>query len=269
MFGRVADDRDDHDRDEELREPGGLREAVERVDEDLARDGGRGRCERERDERTPKRPGAGAFRVTGCGVCLPEAAKLDRLHDDVEDEQDSCKRSGQDGERVSLGVAVPARHRRGQEHQHRRRDEPELQEERVSVDWLARLAGRHRDAEHEQQVRDDAAGERAANDVGQPVRYREEGDDQFRGVAEARVQEAADPGAGVLGSLLGRFSDQPGQRDERSRGEHEQRDVSRMEGEVDDERDRGERERRPEELPRHADTLTACRRRSSSIGATP
>jgi hypothetical protein len=42
-----------------------------------------------------------------------------------------------------------------------------------------------------------------------------------------------------------------------------------MEDEVDDERDRGERERRPEELSRHADTLTACRRRSSSTGATP
>ena len=72
----------------------------------------------------------------------------------------------------------------------------------------------------------------------------------------------------MLGGLLGRFADQPGQWDERGRGEHEQRNVSGMEGEVDDERDRGERERRPEELPRHPDTLTACRRQSSSTGDT-
>ena len=85
----------------------------------------------------------------------------------------------------------------------------------------------------------------------------------------ASLLEAADPRAGVLGGLLGRFADQPGERDEGRRGEHEQHDISRMEGEVDDERDRGERERRPEELPRHADTLTACPRRSSSTGVTP
>ena len=159
MLGGVPDDRDDHDRNEELREPGGLREAVERVDEDLARHSGRTGREREGDERASKRPRIGALFVAGFGVLLPEATKLDRLHDDVEDEQGGRERGGQDGERMSLRIAVPACHRRNEEHQHRCRDEAELQEQRVPVGRLARLPGRHRHTEHEQQVRDDAAGE--------------------------------------------------------------------------------------------------------------
>jgi len=90
-------------------EPGGFREAVERVDQDLARHGGRGSRERERKQRARKRPGAGAFLVTGFGVSLPEAAKLDRLCDDVEHEEDRCERRRQDGQRVALRIAVPAR----------------------------------------------------------------------------------------------------------------------------------------------------------------
>ena len=59
--------------------------------------------------------------------------------------------------------------------------------------------------------------------LGQPVGDREERDDQLGRVAEARVQEAADAGAGVLGGVLGRFADQPGERNERKRCEDEQR----------------------------------------------
>ena len=63
--------------------------------------------------------------------------------------------------------------------------------------------------------------------VGQPVGDREQGDDQLGRVAEARVQEAADAGAGVLGGVLGRLADQPGERDQRERREDEERRVVR------------------------------------------
>ena len=49
----------------------------------------------------------------------------------------------------------------------------------------------------------------------------DERDDQLGGVPEGRVEEAADPGACVLGSVLRRLADQPGEGDEGGRGEDE------------------------------------------------
>ena len=49
VLGRVADDRDDHDRDEELVQPDRLAEGVQRVDEDLRDERGRDRRGAERD----------------------------------------------------------------------------------------------------------------------------------------------------------------------------------------------------------------------------
>ena len=63
------------------------------------------------------------------------------------------------------------------------------------------------------------------------------------------------PGARVLGRVLGRFADQPRERDERERGEDEERDVAGVGELVDRDRDRRESERRPEELPDHAGSL--------------
>ena len=60
------------------------------------------------------------------------------------------------------------------------------------------------------------------HDLRQAAVHGEERDDQLRRVAEARVQEAADAGAGVLGRVLRCLADQPGERDERSAREHEQ-----------------------------------------------
>src|SRR5262245_41113151 len=80
----------------------------------------------------------------------------------------------------------------------RQQASPELRDERR---WLqARVAGPdgHREAEDEQDVRDDASRERAADDVRQSVADREDGDDQLGRVAEARVQEPADARPGVF-----------------------------------------------------------------------
>ena len=147
-----------------------------------------------------------------------------------------------------------------QQRQHEAREATDTAE--VRLDRSPAGGVRLRDPVDEQEVRDDAARKRAAHDDGEVGADRDERHDELGRVAEARVEEAADAGPGVLGGVLGRLADQPRERDQRRCGEDEERHVSRVEGEVDDKRDRSERERRPEELSRHADTLTRCRRRS-------
>ena len=77
---------------------------------------------------------------------------------------------------------------------------------------------------------------------------REHRDDQLRRVAERRVQEAADARAGVVRGVLGRLADQPRERDERERGEDEQRDVAPVERVVGDERESARGRTRPRGL---------------------
>ena len=72
-------------------------------------------------------------------------------------------------------------------------DHPEGEEARPALD-LAATAGEEREPEHEQQVADDRAGQRAADDLGQPLVDRDQGDDQLGRVAERGIEEAADPG---------------------------------------------------------------------------
>ena len=62
--------------------------------------------------------------------------------------------------------------------------------------------------------------------LGQAVGDREQRDDQLGRVAEARVQEAADAGAGVLGGVLGRLADQPRERDQARSAERTNSAVS-------------------------------------------
>ena len=54
------------------------------------------------------------------------------------------------------------------------------------------------------------------------------GDDHLGRVAEARVEQTADARARVLSRVFGRFADQPGERDQRDRGEHEQERLARV-----------------------------------------
>ena len=76
---------------------------------------------------------------------------------------------------------------------------------------------------------------------------REERDDQLRRVAEARVEEAADAGARVLGRVLGRLADQPRERDERRAREQEEQHLVRVRHVVDEDRHGREGEQRPED----------------------
>ena len=94
-------------------------------------------------------------------------------------------------------------------------DQPERKERRRAVERAA-AAEEEREPEHEQEVPDHAARERAAHDLGEAVVDREEGDDQLGRVAEGGVEEAADAGARVVGRVLGRLADQPRERDQAS-----------------------------------------------------
>ena len=131
------------------------------------------------------------------------------------------------------GISVPARDRRDEEQRDRDPDHPERDEARPALD-LATPSGDEREAEHEQQVADDGTGQRAAHDLRQPLVDGDQRDDQLGRVPERRVEEAADPGAGVLGRVLGCLSDQPGERDQSRRGEDEQRRVAELRHVVED-----------------------------------
>jgi hypothetical protein len=80
---------------------------------------------------------------------------------------------------------------------------------------------------------------------------REERDDELRRVAEARVEEPADAGPRVLGGMLGRLADQPRERNQGDRGEHEERHVARPGELVHRDREGCEEERPPQELAVH------------------
>jgi hypothetical protein len=113
----VADDRDDHRRDEEVREPGSLGEGLERAHENLRDERGQDGRDPERDERQPQRPGLD--RVVARRVELAMATEREQGHDDVDHEEDDRDRDRDDRERVAVRIAAPARYR-GDEEEHRR-----------------------------------------------------------------------------------------------------------------------------------------------------
>ena len=75
----------------------------------------------------------------------------------------------------------------------------------------------------------------------------QERDDQLGRVAERRVEEAADPRPGVVGRVLRRLADQPRERDERERGEDEERDVAELREFVESDDERAERKQGEED----------------------
>jgi hypothetical protein len=79
-----------------------------------------------------------------------------------------------------------------------------------------------REAEDEQEVAGDRAHQRCPHDLGQAVGDRDDRDDQLWRIAERRIEKAAYARAGAQRDVVRRLADQPRQRDERRRGEHEQ-----------------------------------------------
>ncbi len=178
------------------------------------------------------------------------AAQRVPRHDDVEAEQHDRDRYGESRQLVSIRVAVPAGDRRDQEEHRCGREEPEGEKAREPVEPAA-TTREERGAEDEQEVGHDAPGQGSTNDLGEAVVDRDQRDDELRRVAERRVEEAADSRPRVLRCVLGRLSDQPGERNESDRGEHELRGLREVGPVVEEDHEGGEPDCCEEGSPDH------------------
>jgi hypothetical protein len=123
--------------------------------------------------------------------------------------------------RVELAVDREIEHRG-----HRQRDDREKEQgggvgRRGPIEFLraaSEAADEERCAEHQQQVADDAAGNRGFDQADAPVVERDDRDDQLGGVAERRVEKSPERRTGPACELLGAEADQARQRHERDRG---------------------------------------------------
>ncbi len=248
MLGGVADDRDDHGGDEEVGETDLLGEHLQRADQDLRNEGGGHGGDAQYGERAAERPGLDV--LIARDVEHPMAAEGVDRDDDVDEQECDGDGYGQDCEVVPVGITLPARDG-GDEEEERRERDAAIATKLEKRSSSPRPPSDEREAEHEEQVPDHAPCERPANDFGEPLVDRDQSDDQLGGVAEGRVEEAADTGARVLGGVIRCLSDQPGKRDERERGEHELRYLVGVGEVVERDRDRRERERSEEEPTGH------------------
>ena len=133
---------------------GGLSKPLQRVHEDFADDGGRGRRDAQRDERHPQAPPLVARALVWS---LPGED-----HDHVgEVEPQHCYRraDAEQRERVAVRIAVPARNGRNQQQEDGDADESELQQEGAPVEVGVVRAEDQRGAEDEQDVRHHAPGQ--------------------------------------------------------------------------------------------------------------
>ena len=149
---------------------------------------------------------------------------------------------------MPLGSAGVAEHDHRQHDHDRDRAEPELREQRAPVDARAVRADDLRDAEDEQQVRDDASrrASRARPAAGRSFTARS-AMISSGALPKLAFRNPPMPGPGVLRRMLGRLADQPGERDERSAREHEHQRLVGVRRVVDADRDGREGEERPED----------------------
>ena len=263
VLGRVADDRNQDDADEDLGHAEAMRGLLDGTDEELAHDGHeRGRDEQH--ERGSQVASSGAWRGAGArvaarplvalepllegalaGVEVSVGAERERKAQQVDDEQDDRDFQAQ-GLLPHLGVSA------GDHVEDRRHHQPHDREgeqrragaRRDPVELLPLVfgpAGEGGDAEHEQDVADDRPGERCLHHVVQPGPQGGQRDDELGGVAEGRVQEPAHARTESLGDVLGRAAHPARKRhdgDRRRREDPDRVGVTRLERDRD--RDEGE-----------------------------
>ena len=153
-----------------------------------------------------REPLDGAVVVHALGARLRQAASVDELVDGGHDQ------------------------RGGRQQQHRglRRGGGAIEVLAVALE----AAEEHRGPEHEQDVAHDRADDRGLDHLVQAGAEREEGDDELGRVAEGDVEQAADPGPGAHGELLGGAAHERGGRDDpQRRGEegHHRAGVDELE----------------------------------------
>ena len=226
VLGRVPDDGDDHRGDEELGQAQLLGERLERVDERLG------------DERGHDRGGARGPRARAAATKLPSWPPRPRRGG-------SCAGAARARSRRHRGRGARSTRARRAPASECRSGSPSqpgidgMRKSRTAMatsanDGEARLAVEpagaaedEREAQHEQEVSDHAARQRAADDLRQALVDGDQRDDQLGRVPEGRVEEAADARAGVVRRVLGRLADQPRQRDERGGRKYEERRCRR------------------------------------------
>ena len=133
-------------------------------------------------------------------------------------------------------------------------------------DPAPRALRHERCAEHEQQVRHDATREGAADDLGQSFVNRDERDDELGGIPERGIEKASDPRPRVLGGMLGRLADEPGEWDQSERGQDELRRLGKVGEVVKTDRERRDRQRREQDL---LDTAAEPPASSASVLSEP
>jgi hypothetical protein len=143
---------------------------------------------------------------------------------------------------AALGVVEERRHeQRDQREDHQAR----LQADALGIELELALAGASdddREAEAEERIADDRAGDLRLDDVRVPFEQHEDREHELGGVAERRVQQAADRRTGPVRDLPGAAANPFGERDDRRDAEHERPERPGTEQVVRAERDRHEHE---------------------------
>ncbi len=249
VLRRVPDDRHDDGRDEELRQAGRPREAVERVHQDLAherRDHGR---DAERDERPREAP---RMLARFCRVGRAVPAQVSHRGHDIEDEQDDRDRNRQQRKRVPVGIAVKARDRKARGRRARAAS--------TSASWSESERRSSRAPSGPSSIASPSTSRMFETTL--PVSEPRTTSGQIALIAsnamissgalpKLALRKPPTPGADVLARVLRRLADQPRERDERGGREHEQAGVADVKDVPSGNRDRREDERSPEEPSRH------------------
>ena len=129
-------------------------------------------------------------------------------------------------------------------------------------------SGQQREPEDEQQVAQNAAGDRRLHQLDQAGAQRHDRDDQLGGVAERRVEQAADRGAGPMRQVLGRLAHVARQREHPEAGDEEHPDGGRVHhvAEHDAHRHREQQDQPPRDRFPRCPRREVRRRRPGRIG---
>jgi hypothetical protein len=103
-----------------------------------------------------------------------------------------------------------------------------------------------RQAKAQQKVGEQGADDRGAHHFQEASAQSDDGDDQFREVAEGRVEEASDRGAGMQGDLLRPLDDESCERHDGDRGT-EEHETGRNIADVVDKGGNGREDEQPQE----------------------
>ena len=188
------------------------------------------------------------------------AAQVAADDGDVDEQQDDRDRHRGDDDGVPLGRPRVAERGRKHESDDGDADEPDLHEQRAAVDLALRPGPATCVTPYTSRRFEITLPEsEPRTTTGRFAPTAKSATMSSGAFPKLALRKPPMPGPGVLRRVLGRLADQPRERDEGDRGEHEERDVAGVRELVDEDRDGREEERRPEELPAHRPSLKSRR----------